>query len=70
MNKLELNKEVYSLINIKNVSIIYKDYADMHIEDSGQYAIVYFDKCKYDCKTTMKEFENYLIGLENVHENS
>lgn len=70
MNKLELNTEVYSIMNIKNVIEIYKNYADICIKDNSQYVIVCFDDCKYDCKTTMKEFENYLIGLENVYENS
>lgn len=45
--------------------LIYKNYAAMSVQYKQEYAIITFWKCKYDEDQTIKEFENYMIGVEN-----
>lgn len=66
MIRLELHKEIYSYEKIKYVMDIYKEYARIKILNEEDKFILIFDKCKYEEKTTIREFENYLIGLENT----
>lgn len=69
MNRLELNKEIYSVKKIEEVRKIYEEYAVIRIIHEKTKTVIIFDDCKYDEKQTMKEFENYLIGLENSYGN-
>ena len=62
---LRLNKELFSLDNIKKTECVYKDFARISIISDGQFFAVKFDHCRYEEERTVKEFENYLIGLEN-----
>ncbi len=66
MKKLVLNKEVFSVNQITAAKIAYKDIADIKISSKKNYFVVNFFKCKYDEERTIREFENYLIGLENM----
>lgn len=66
MNKLLLNTDIYSVSNIKNTCIAYKEYADIEINKTDSYIELIFDNCKYDLDITIKEFENYLINTENI----
>ena len=66
MKVLHLNKDIYSIARIKNAVLAFKDYADMGITEHKEYIYVSFLQCKYDESITVKEFENYLIGLENL----
>ncbi len=66
MNKLELNREIYSIHNIERVAKAYENYAEIKIYSGDETVQVVFKNCKYDFKVTMKEFENYLINLENT----
>ena len=66
MIKLELHKMIYSFENIKAVMDIYKDYASIKLCTNEEMYVLIFEKCKYDEKTTIREFENYLIGMENT----
>jgi hypothetical protein len=43
----------------------YKGYAVMTVNYQKEYAALTFWKCKYDEDQTTKEFENYMIGIEN-----
>ena len=43
----------------------YTDYAKMTLLENDRTWTLDFDECKYDEMRTIKEFENYLIGLEN-----
>lgn len=65
MITLSLNKELFSLDNIKEAESVYKGFAKISIIPEDRYYVVRFKHCKYDEERTVKEFENYLIGLEN-----
>jgi len=65
MSKLQLSTDVYSLDNIEKVCKIYKDYAKIKIKKKPDRVELIFHRCRYDSDITMKEFENYLINVEN-----
>lgn len=65
MNKLHLNEAVYSLKSINETCDVYKEYAQIRMIQENSHIELIFDRCKYDPKLTMKEFENYLINVEN-----
>lgn len=66
MNKLRLNRELFSNQSIERTMQTYKRYATMTVSYDAHYVTVTFRKCKYDAEQTVKEFENYLIGVENA----
>lgn len=66
MNKLKLNLDVYSIKNIEKTCQVYAGYAKIKISHVESKIELEFDRCKYDPELTMKEFENYLINIENV----
>lgn len=66
MNKLYLHTDIYSESSIKATCDAYKGYARIKIKWKEQYAELIFDKCKFEESITMKEFENYLINIENM----
>lgn len=45
--------------------MVYKNHAVTTVQYKRDYAIITFWKCKYDEEQTIKEFENYMIGVEN-----
>ena len=65
MKKVRINRSVYSNGTIEKTMTIYKNHAVTTVQYKRDYAIVTFWKCKYDEKLTIKEFENYMIGVEN-----
>lgn len=66
MIELALNTEIYSEDKINQVQTVYREYAIITKKLVDQYWILKFDNCWYDESLTIKEFENYLIGLENL----
>ena len=66
MIELALNTEIYSEDKINQVQTVYREYAIITKKLVDQYLILKFDNCRYDESLTIKEFENYLIGLENL----
>lgn len=67
MTKLKLRSDVYTEESIKKVIAVYKTLADIVIEGQKDcYMMICFTNCIYDEKLTIKEFENYLIGVENL----
>ena len=62
---LHLNKGLFSRSNINEAMDAFKKYALLRIEEDDRYWILNFNKCLYDAGITVKEFENYLIALEN-----
>lgn len=70
MKTIEYSKQVYSIRNIKAVANVYRDYATILIKDIGDRVSVTFEKCRFSEKRTVKEFENYLIGVENSNGNN
>lgn len=65
MSKLQLSTDVYSLDNIEKACGIYKDYAKIKIKKKRDRVELIFERCRYDSDITIKEFENYLINVEN-----
>jgi hypothetical protein len=65
MKKLRINKNVYSDATIEKTMLAYKNHAITTVHYTQDYAIITFWKCKYDEEQTLKEFENYMIGVEN-----
>ena len=65
MIRLIVNTEIYSLENISKAAEAYKNLAKIKISGKSENITILFWKCKYDEERTIREFENYLIGLEN-----
>lgn len=65
MRKIQINSKIYSEKNIKQALADYKNIAKTSLRKGKSYHTVTFWKCIYDEGQTLKEFENYLIGLEN-----
>ncbi len=65
MKKVKINRSIYSDETIKTTSHAYRYHAVISTKFSDDYAILTFWKCKYDENLTIKEFENYMIGIEN-----
>ena len=65
MKKLRVNRSIYSDESVAQTILAYKDFAVTSVSYKKDYAIITFWKCKYDEVQTVKEFENYMIGVEN-----
>jgi hypothetical protein len=65
MKILTLNKNIYSKKAISLACEAYRDFATILLAELGGNYIILFRKCRYNPETTIKEFENYLIGVEN-----
>jgi len=65
MKKIKIRSEIFSERNIKQALADYKNIAKASLKNGNPYHTVTFWKCIYDEELTVKEFENYLIGLEN-----
>ena len=66
MVECNFNLEIYSYESIKKTEQAYKDYARIKETRTDSAVILRFDKCKYPEDITVKEFENYLICVENA----
>lgn len=66
MKKLILNREIYSDQSIERTVQAYRGHARITVSYDACYATVTFWKCKYNADQTVKEFENYMIGVENA----
>ena len=65
MIQLVIKKDLYSYKYLKQAIQDYSEYCSTTIIEYPDKWILVFNKCKYDEDLTVKEFENYLIGLEN-----
>lgn len=65
MIKIRLNYDVYSLKSIRAAKEAYSDLANIAIIRRRRDIELIFTSCRFDEEQTVKEFENYLIGLEN-----
>lgn len=65
MKKVKYNRAVYSDETILQAIKVYQDYAIISVKFRSDYAVVTFGKCRYNEDQTVKEFENYMIGIEN-----
>lgn len=65
MKEIKIPKELYSFKCIKRAVEDYDSLAEIVIGQDKDSWIVSFSNCKYDELRTSREFENYLIELEN-----
>lgn len=63
--ELKISKEIYARNSVDAAVTAYRNHADILIRETLADWRLVFRHCKYDPKLTTKEFENYLIGLEN-----
>ena len=66
MIRLNVNTDIYSTDNILKAVDAYRNLAKIQISRKRQIIKIVFWNCKYDEEITVREFENYLIGLENL----
>lgn len=62
---MRLSKEIFSELNLQRAIRAYKGYADIEITEVPDAWMLDFKNCRYGAERTEREFENYLIGLEN-----
>lgn len=67
-NCLRLSKELYLKNIIEKVIEDYSEICNVKIVDEGNYFECIFVDTIMDMETTMKEFEDYLIGLTRKYE--
>lgn len=65
MKKVKFNCSIYSDKTIRTAILAYQHHAAISVKFKDGYSILTFWKCKYNEELTIKEFENYLIGIEN-----
>lgn len=65
MVQIDLNTEIYSEESVRQAIQAYHDYASISTGSKSGYIVVIFSECRYDEQMSIKEFENYLIGVEN-----
>ena len=66
MTQLQLHKNIYRYTIIARAVRDYSELADIEVKETDFYWIVSFSLCRFDEEITRREFENYLIDLENV----
>ncbi len=62
---LKLCRAIYRDNTVQEAIEAYQGLADIQLSVSDPYVLVTFSSCRYDEETTVREFENYCIGLEN-----
>lgn len=65
MKILKLNSDIYNLKSIKKAQEAYRDFAHIKIINIKEGYILIFTRFKYSEIQTIREFENYLICIEN-----
>lgn len=63
--ELILNADVYSSKVIEAAILAYNSLATITVRQKDRQIQLVFANCRFDPSITIKEFENYLIGLEN-----
>lgn len=65
--ELKLCKELFEIKFLVKAVESFENLADISISNySKKYYVIYFDNCLYSDDVTAREFENYLIDLQNV----
>jgi len=65
MKRMKVNRSIYSDNSIVATMKAYRKHALTTVKYENKYAIITFWLCKFDEGETVKEFENYMIGVEN-----
>ena len=68
---IKLPRELFDDHTIIKGSLDYRELADICIKDQKEkYYLVSVRNCRYDTLQTTREFENYLIDLQNTVRNN
>lgn len=65
MKRITVSAEIYSANTVRRAIKDYAALAKIDLRQKDRQLIITFWRCKYDEGRTAKEFENYLIGIEN-----
>ena len=65
MKRVRVNRNIYSDKTIKMAIEAYRNCAILTVSYKQDYAVIIFWKSRFDETQTIKEFENYMIGVEN-----
>lgn len=65
MRKLKINRSIYSDEAVETTMQAYRHLAMITAKIKDDSIVLTFWKCKYGDERTTKEFENYLIGVQN-----
>ncbi len=65
---LRLNSQIYSSGCIDRAIKDYSEISKIKAHEKDGYWLLSFSRCKYDIETTVSEFCNYLIDIENCKE--
>lgn len=65
MNELKLSKEIYNYGLVKMAVKEFAEISNIVVNIEENYLRCVFTNCVYDVETTLKEFENYVIDLNN-----
>lgn len=63
---LKLSKDIYSPEVVQTALHDYEGLASIAMSEDQNCRILNFSDCPYGEQRTVREFENYLIGLENT----
>ena len=63
MNKLLLNKGIYTKEVIAETAMAFVNLAEIKYCQDDSYHILTFENCRYGVSLTKKEFENYAVNL-------
>ena len=63
MNKLFLRKLLYEEEYIRKAIIDYQNLTTIYLSEENTNFVCTFENCKYNVDLTIREFENYVIGL-------
>lgn len=66
MKRITVDLGIYSKETIQKAIQDYRNLAKISVKQNAEQATITFWYCKYDESRTVKEFENYLIGIENL----
>jgi His-Xaa-Ser system protein HxsD len=62
---MELSKAIYSKMAVCRAAEAFQNIARITVRETDNYWSLEFSGCQYGETATSKEFENYLIDLEN-----
>lgn len=66
MREITVSLEIFSPKTIRTAIRAYSGLAAIAAKESSNQVCLTFSSCRYDENRTVKEFENYLIGIEHA----
>ena len=62
---VRLSRVIYSDHIVQEARKAYQGLADIYVKVTDDCFLITFNACRYNEETTVREFENYCIGLES-----